>query len=403
MASIKISASHRPRVFISYRREDTTQCTHRLYKAFAEVFGKENIFFDLDTIPGGVRFKEYIREQMPRFDVVVIVIGDKWEGPRENGKRRISDRGDFVRIEAAIALELGLKIIPVYVGDTPYLVKRRLPLDLRPLADLNGMRIDHLGRDFDVHANRIIDVIRNQTDRRESSINSRRLVAAIRSGYVSIRRWKPRLWSWPFWGLLSGTAFIVLLPWTKSEGRVFDGEVPAIILSIAFPCAFVVSWLLGQRYPTQLTKWRWLGFLGALVIAFMVGFILMEPLLNLPKELFVWPPTRVDLLRYVALTVPLSSIPALVVAWALRPHRLAWAIPALGSLSGWLAIWLADLVSQPIAVLFEMDWKFASLDVFVLCIVPFMQAGLLSVLALTTYSIERRGMKTPSSLDRASR
>ncbi len=40
-----------PRLFISYRRTDSKQIAGRIYDRLAPVFGKENIFKDVDSIP----------------------------------------------------------------------------------------------------------------------------------------------------------------------------------------------------------------------------------------------------------------------------------------------------------------------------------------------------------------
>ena len=45
-------------IFISYRRSDTLQGSGRLYDQLWPVFGKDRVFFDLDSLLPGVDWDE---------------------------------------------------------------------------------------------------------------------------------------------------------------------------------------------------------------------------------------------------------------------------------------------------------------------------------------------------------
>ncbi len=108
--------SHEPHVFISYRREDSLDATDRLYTGLAETMERKSLFLDLDSIPAGVDFRNYIASKIGMCDVVLVVIGDYWLLPRgEVGARRIDDPADFVRLEIESALKQKVPIIPVLV------------------------------------------------------------------------------------------------------------------------------------------------------------------------------------------------------------------------------------------------------------------------------------------------
>jgi hypothetical protein len=47
-----------PRVFISYRREESELIAGRIYDHLTSRFGPHNIFRDLDSIPPGVDFRK---------------------------------------------------------------------------------------------------------------------------------------------------------------------------------------------------------------------------------------------------------------------------------------------------------------------------------------------------------
>ncbi|HEV3244670.1 MAG TPA: TIR domain-containing protein [Chthoniobacterales bacterium] len=146
-------------IAISYRREDSTPVAGRLHDRLQADFGKGNVFMDFDSIPYGVDFREQIRQTLKRAKVVIAVIGPTWFGGRGKGNRRIDDPADFVRLEIAIALQRGIPVIPVLIGDTPMPQVDNLPEDLKGLAFRNALILD-TGVDFHHHADRLIAGIR---------------------------------------------------------------------------------------------------------------------------------------------------------------------------------------------------------------------------------------------------
>ncbi len=130
---------------ISYRRDDSTDMTGRIYDRLIATFGKEAIFKDVDSIPLGVHFAEYISASIKKCHVVIAIIGSEWWGNDPTGKqRRIDDPGDFVRIEIETALKHDIPIIPLLVKGIPMPNPEELPESLKRLAFYNGMpvRID---------------------------------------------------------------------------------------------------------------------------------------------------------------------------------------------------------------------------------------------------------------------
>ena len=66
------------RIFISYRRADSQYATDRIYEKLAAQFGADRVFMDIDDIPLGVNFRDYIDQQVSTSDIVLAVIGDHW-------------------------------------------------------------------------------------------------------------------------------------------------------------------------------------------------------------------------------------------------------------------------------------------------------------------------------------
>ena len=62
---------------------------------------------------------------------------------REGPPARITEAGDFVRIEVAAALASGMRVIPLLLDGTTMPSAAQLPDDLRDLADRNALKLDN--------------------------------------------------------------------------------------------------------------------------------------------------------------------------------------------------------------------------------------------------------------------
>jgi TIR domain len=150
-------------IAISYRREDSSSVTGRLFDRLQAEFGRQNVFMDFDSIPFGVDFRDKIKHTLERARVVVAVVGPGWTGRRDSGKRRIDDPADFVRMEIAAALQRGIPVIPVLLDNTAMPNAEDLPEELQPFAYRNALVLD-TGVDFHHHAGRLIAGIHELVD-----------------------------------------------------------------------------------------------------------------------------------------------------------------------------------------------------------------------------------------------
>jgi hypothetical protein len=149
-------------VFISYRRSDSADIAGRIYDRLKEHFGQENIFKDVDSIPLGVDFKEYLGRKVSECRVLLAVIGDSWVDARDSsGKKRLEDPGDFVRIEIESALERGIRVIPLMVRNARMPAENELPVTLRKLVYKNGIPI-RPDPDFHRDMDRLISSLEKQ-------------------------------------------------------------------------------------------------------------------------------------------------------------------------------------------------------------------------------------------------
>ncbi len=139
-----MTSTHSKRVFISYRRDDAAPHARNIEQALDERFSDDRVFLDQRDIEAGVEFPRRIAEALDASDVVVVVIGSKWENIKDGaGQRRLDNPQDFVRIEIATALQSGKRVIPVLVDDAQMPRAEALPTPLARLADLNALTISN--------------------------------------------------------------------------------------------------------------------------------------------------------------------------------------------------------------------------------------------------------------------
>ncbi len=155
-----------PKLFISYRRQDSEHITGRIYDRLEDHFGRDAVFMDIDAIPFGVDFRQHLDEAVSQCDILLAVIGEQWLDCQGSspGQRRLDDPADFVRIEIESALKRGIPVIPVLVGKAAMPAGPALPEGLKDLAFRNSAEV-RAGRDFRDHVARLIRGIEHLTQR----------------------------------------------------------------------------------------------------------------------------------------------------------------------------------------------------------------------------------------------
>ncbi len=132
------------RIFINYRRADTRWAAARLYDGLSQRLGADGLFMDVDSIPPGVDFVEYLNDFVDRSSAIIVLIGPDWlTVTDETGQRRIDDPDDFVNIEICRAMERNVSVIPVLVDEASMPSEAELPERLKGLARRQAVRLDH--------------------------------------------------------------------------------------------------------------------------------------------------------------------------------------------------------------------------------------------------------------------
>src|SRR5262249_17350103 len=177
------------RIFINYRRADSNVMAGRVHDRLAQAFGRKILFMDIDHVPAGVDFVEYLHSQVAACRVFLAVIGRNWlDAKDDDGRRRLDNPDDFVAIEIAAALARDICVIPVLVDGALIPKARDLPESLKALVRRQaiGLRHDHFGRDGAALVEKIREVRRDR--------------------FVSVNRWR---------AAVAGVAALLLVGWTS--------------------------------------------------------------------------------------------------------------------------------------------------------------------------------------------
>jgi hypothetical protein len=146
------------RIFISYRRDETAYPAGWLFDRLAEHFGTGQIFKDVDSIELGDDFVEMITRAVGSCDVLLALIGDQWfTSTDEDGRRRLDDPNDFVRLEIEAALTRNVRVIPILVAGARMPRAGELPPSLAKLARRQALELSPARFDFDT--SRLVKVL----------------------------------------------------------------------------------------------------------------------------------------------------------------------------------------------------------------------------------------------------
>jgi hypothetical protein len=152
----------RVRIFISYRKDDSQHIAGRIYDRLTKDFGTESTFKDVDSIPLGADFRKSIEDEVSKCHVLLAVIGAQWLGAEsKEGKRRIDDPKDYVRIEIEYALGRSIPVIPLLVQGVTMPTEDELPITLKELAYRNAIPI-RADPDFHTDMDRLTKGIKTQ-------------------------------------------------------------------------------------------------------------------------------------------------------------------------------------------------------------------------------------------------
>jgi hypothetical protein len=217
------------RIFISYRRTDSSTITGRIYDRLVGAFGEDRVFKDVDDIPLGQDFRKTLEDEVSKCDILCVIIGKQWANVvDEAGNRRLKDPNDFVSIEVAVGLNRpNVLVVPCLVNGATMPTAEELPPDLQALRFRNAA------------------IIRDDPDFKHDMV---RLIEQIKKakafGQPTVRRPGTSTSA----KLALGGLGIILLVIVVALGAILPGLSPSTIATVS-PTPFVTPTLLATDTP----------------------------------------------------------------------------------------------------------------------------------------------------------
>jgi hypothetical protein len=199
------------KIFISYRRDDSSGHAGRLFDHLTDHFGSEHVFMDVDTIRPGEDFRRAIEKAVGSCEVVLVMVGRQWLTITDaQGRRRLEDPADFVRAEVASALaNPTVRVIPVLIQGARMPGASDLPDSLQDLAYRNAAELRD--NSFQLDADRLIKDIERSGEK-----------PARKGTKPPSQKPGPVLYGSVFLGI----AVIALLFWAVKFGGLGGGSTP---------------------------------------------------------------------------------------------------------------------------------------------------------------------------------
>lgn len=142
-------------IFVNYRTSDEPYAALFLDKRLTERFGRGRIFRDSRTIRPGAYFPAEIWRALQGCQAMIVVVGERWLRADPDGRRRIDDPTDYVRMEIGEALRRDILVVPVLVDDASLPWAGALPPDIAKLASRQYLHVRFRSADHD--ASRLVD------------------------------------------------------------------------------------------------------------------------------------------------------------------------------------------------------------------------------------------------------
>lgn len=266
------------KLFLSYRRDDSAGHVGRLYDRLVEHFRADEIFVDIDTIEPGQDFVEAIEQAVSAADVLLVIIGKQWLTTTDRqGKRRLDNPHDFVRLEIAAGLKRNTRVIPVLIQGASIPDSAELPEELRPLTRRNAHEIND--KNFHHDVSELIAAIQTRStpaERAKARVPPKQAAAVTvpprASGSRIVLPWAV-IWSS---ALLLGGAFILLALIGRSTQMGVGSEAILLMLILTWVVHGVTTEAILYRVRIirreQQAKLWWIktGFMGLTANGFLL-------------------------------------------------------------------------------------------------------------------------------------
>ncbi len=124
-------------IFISYRRAGNgAGFALSLYEGLRSIVGPDHVFFDVShgAIDVGRSWREAVQEAIGQCGTLLVFVDNLFD-------RNMTEPDDPLRIELELAFDLGVRVVPVFVGTVSPPNKDQLPASLAEFPELQASRI----------------------------------------------------------------------------------------------------------------------------------------------------------------------------------------------------------------------------------------------------------------------
>jgi hypothetical protein len=130
------------KIFVSYRRAQSEYAAGSLGRELRRRFGVEQVFRDKEDIGGGVSWKQQVLGTIGRDSALLVLIEKNWASVTDaQGRLRLNQRDDPMRLEVADGLRVGATVIPILLENADMPGETELPEEIRAMADLNALKL----------------------------------------------------------------------------------------------------------------------------------------------------------------------------------------------------------------------------------------------------------------------
>ena len=139
------------RIFLSYRRDDSSGHAQHLHKDLARHYGAPAIFIDVHKIRPLDRFKDVITDAIRESGILFVVMSKQWAtAANSEGASRLLNPEDIVCLEIADALDHDVPVLPVLVGGASMPLRSDLPERIQGIVDITAHVISDAQWDRDI-------------------------------------------------------------------------------------------------------------------------------------------------------------------------------------------------------------------------------------------------------------
>ena len=344
------------KLFISYRRDDSTHAAHRVRMCLQQAFGMDSVFIDRE-IPAGQVWAQHLESMLAQSSGVVVLIGNDFMRRlrRSRDRDRAGEEPDQLVHELEAAIRLGKPIYPVVFGASDMPDASELPAAIRALSGYQAVFAREPA--FDSAIGLLIKSLARAHDLQELPDGAP--AASPSAGVLIPAQGRPGGSTWLVLALLTPVALwwlgrlILWLadpqqgPTRPAEAAFWHGTRYLLVTAVWGLGPYLAYWLVAElRARARLPIYNLHGLFSVLNMAGMAvsggTFLLLSSLPGWRLQPLGVFPAQPGAIHYVALALGLLTIVLVVVAVAIWEPRVralpmtqrSWWMGAINSVSG---------------------------------------------------------------------